>query len=61
MQETQVQSLGREAPIEKEMATHSSCLDRGDWRATITKETGHHKRAGHNVVTKQQQHMLIPT
>ena len=26
MQETQVQSLGREDPLEKEMATHSSIL-----------------------------------
>ena len=64
MQETQVQSLGREAPIEKEMATCSRCLgnpmDRGDWRATITKERGHHKRVGHSVAIKQQ-HMLIPT
>ena len=41
MQETQVQSLGQEDPLEKGMATHSSisCLenstDRGTWRATI--------------------------
>ena len=40
-QETQVQSLGREDPLEKEIATHSSisCLgnpmDRGAWRATV--------------------------
>ena len=27
MQETQVQSLGPEDPLEKEMATHSSILD----------------------------------
>ena len=38
MQETQVQSLGWEDSLEKEMATHSSVLawnpmDRGDWRA----------------------------
>ena len=36
MQETQVQSLGREVPLEKGMA---SCLenpmDRGAWQATI--------------------------
>ena len=37
MQETRVQSLGREDPLEKEMATHSSILamenpmDRGAW------------------------------
>ena len=41
MQETQVQSLGGEDPLEKEMATHSSILtwripmDRGAWRATV--------------------------
>ena len=42
MQETQVQSLGQEDPLEKEMATHSSILawrinpmDRGAWRATV--------------------------
>ena len=37
MQETWVRSLGREDPLEKEMATHS-CLenptDRGAWWAT---------------------------
>ena len=38
MQETQVQSLGREDPLEKEMASHSSNLarknpvDRGAWQ-----------------------------
>ena len=41
MQETQVQSLGREDPLEKEMVTHSSILslenpmDRGAWWATV--------------------------
>ena len=41
IQETQVQSLGREDSLEKGMATHSSILswrismDRGAWRATI--------------------------
>ena len=41
MQETQVQSLGWEDFLEKEMATHSSILaleklmDRGTWRATV--------------------------
>ena len=41
MQETQVQSLGREDPLEKEMATHSSTfvwgnpMDRGAWRAAV--------------------------
>ena len=40
MQETCVQSLGQEDPLEKEMATTPySCLenpmDRGDWGATV--------------------------
>ena len=50
MQETQVQSLGREDPLEKEMATHSSILA---WRIPGTGEPrglpsmGSH-RVGHN-------------
>ena len=46
MQETQVPSLGRENPMEKETATHSSILgnpvDRGAWQASVhgvTKES----------------------
>ena len=41
MQETWVQSLGQEDPLEKRMATHSSILawrtsmDRRTWRATV--------------------------
>ena len=41
IQETQVQSVGWEDPLEKEMATHSNILawenpmDRGAWRATV--------------------------
>ena len=37
MQETQVQSLGQEDPLEKEMATHSSILA---WRIPWTGEPG---------------------
>ena len=37
MQETQVRSLGREDPLEKEMATHSSTLA---WKIPGTKEPG---------------------
>ena len=53
MQDTQVQSLGQEDPLEKEMVTHSSiCLgnpmDRGAWWATVHGVT----RAGHSLVTK---------
>ena len=41
MQETQVQFLGQEDPLEEEMATHSSILARKhpwteiDWKATV--------------------------
>ena len=41
MQETQVQSLGQEDPVEEVMATHSSILvwritvDQGAWWATV--------------------------
>ena len=41
MQETGVQSLGREDPLEEGMATHSSIfalenpVDRGAWRAIV--------------------------
>ena len=54
MQETQVQSLGREDPLEKEMATHSSILaweiprDRGAWWAAVHGVT----RVGCNLVTE---------
>ena len=37
MQETQVQSLGQEYPLEKEMATHSSILA---WRIPWTDKPG---------------------
>ena len=68
MQETQesvVQSLGQEDPLEKEMATHSSILawktpwTRGAWQATVN---GGGKRVEHNLTTKQQQqHLLVMT
>ena len=37
MQETRVQSLGREDPLEKEMAIHSSVLA---WKISWTEEPG---------------------
>ena len=37
MQEMQIQSLGREDPLEKEMATHSSILA---WEIPWTEEPG---------------------
>ena len=50
MQETRVQSLGREDPLEKEMATHSSTLA---WKIPWTEEPGGLQsmglqRAGHD-------------
>ena len=50
MQETQVQSLGRDDPLEKEMATHSRALD---WKIPWTEEPGRLQsmglqRVGHN-------------
>ena len=37
MRETRIQSLGREDPLEKEMATHSSTLA---WKIPRTEEPG---------------------
>ena len=50
MQESQVQSLGREDPLEKEMATHSSTLA---WKIPWMEELGRlqsmgSQRVGHN-------------
>ena len=50
MQETQVQSLGREDPLEKEMAIHSSTIA---WKIPWTEEPGRlqsmgSQRVGHN-------------
>ena len=50
MQETQVRSLGREDPLEKETATHSSILA---WKIPWTEEPGRlqsmgWQRVGHN-------------
>ena len=54
MWETQVRSLGREDPLEKEMATHSSILA---WRILWTEEPDRlqslgSQRVGHDSVTK---------
>ena len=50
MQETRVQSLGREDPLEKEMATHSGTLA---WKIPWMEERGRlqsmrSQRVGHN-------------
>ena len=44
LQETQVRSLGREGPLEKEVATHSSILG---WRVPWTEEPGGYSPWGH--------------
>ena len=52
MQETQVQSLGQEDPLEKEMATQSSILA---WVTPWTEEPGDpmgSQRVGHDLETK---------
>ena len=53
MQETQIQSLGREEPLEKERATHSSIFA---WRSPWTEEPGRLQamrlqRVGHDWAT----------
>ena len=48
MQETQVQSLGREDPLEKEMTTHSNTIA---WKIPWTEEPGRLQFMG---VTKSQ-------
>ena len=54
MQETQVRSLGREDPLEKEMATHSSTLA---WRIPWREEPGRdHKESD----TTKQLHFFKP-
>ena len=57
MQETQVQSLGQEDTLGKEMATHSSIIA---WEIPWMEEPGELQSMGlqrvrHNLVTKQQQ------
>ena len=54
-QEMEVRSLGREDPLEKEIATHSCILA---WEIPWTEELGGlqsmgSQRVGHNLVTKQ--------
>ena len=58
MKESQVQSLGQEDPLEKDMATHSwrgSCLenpmDRGAWRAIVYGVA----RVRHDLVIEQEE------
>ena len=59
MQETQIQSLGQEDPLEKERATHFSILA---WEIPWTQELGGlqsmgSQRVGHDLAIKQQQRL----
>ena len=63
VQEMQVQSLGREDPLRKEMATHSRILA---WEIPWREEPGGlyiahggRKRVGHNLVTKNKQTITL--
>ena len=47
MQETWVQSLGRQDPLEKEMATHSSTIA---WKIPWTEEPGGLQSMGSQIV-----------
>ena len=49
MQETPVQLLGREDPLEKEMATHSNILA---WEIPWAEESMGSQRVGHDSSTK---------
>ena len=61
MQETQIQSLGGEDPLEKEMATHSSILV---WKIPWTEESGRwpqsvgSQRVGHDLATKPPPYII---
>ena len=60
LQETQVQFLGREDPLEEEMATHSSTLapvsmDRGAWQTIDPGVT----RVGHDLITKPPPYQTV--
>ena len=62
IQETQVQCLRQEDPLEKEMATHFSILA---WRIPWTEEPGGvgsigSQRVGHDLVTEQQMVKNLP-
>ena len=61
MQETQVQSLNQEDPLEKGMATHSSILA---WRIPGTEESGGlqsmgSQRVRHDRVTEHEHEFLL--
>ena len=55
MQETRVQSLGQEDPLEKEMATHSNILA---WEIPWTEETGG-LQSVHGVIEESDATLLL--
>ena len=55
MQEMEVQSLGQEDPLEKEMATHSSILA---WKIPRTEESGRLQSMGSQSQTRLITHLL---
>ena len=60
MQDTWVQFLGQEDPLEKEMETHSST----DWETPQTEDPGRLQSMGlqrirHNSAAKQQGHIFL--
>ena len=57
MQETGVQSLGQEDPLEEQMATYSSILTwEIPWPVSLQGYSPWgHKRVGHDLATEQQQ------
>ena len=60
-QETWVQSLGEEDPLEKEMATHSSILawESHGQRCLVGYSVWGGKSVGRDLVTKQQQQYAL--
>ena len=63
MQQTQVQSLGQEDPLEKEMAIHSSILA---WRIPWTEEPGRlqpmgSRTVGHDLATRHIIYVIVET
>ena len=55
VQETEVQSLGQEDPMEKEMATHSSILPgESHGQRSLVGYSPRGCRVGHDLATKQQ-------
>ena len=56
MQETQVQFLGREDPLEKEMATHSSTLA---WKIPWTEEPDRLQSMGLQIISEMIHKLCI--